>query len=209
MHHPLVTDARSLLWMANQNTITPHVWTSRAPDLYHTRTLRLRSRSVATTTSPTCCARRRSRCATCSTSSGLPSWVKTSGLEGLPHRRPARRQGRDRRGRAVRARRRHGPRRARPDAPDAGVQQGRSRRPHPGRHRAQRLQRDVRRRLRGARRSPARRCRRRARGRRSRAARSARGRSRCGTWRRAPRRSATCGPECGGASGRSHARLSA
>ena len=35
VHHPLVTDARSLLWMTNQNTITPHVWTSRAPDLMH------------------------------------------------------------------------------------------------------------------------------------------------------------------------------
>jgi bifunctional non-homologous end joining protein LigD len=35
VHHPLVTDARSLLWMANQNCITPHVWASRAPDLYH------------------------------------------------------------------------------------------------------------------------------------------------------------------------------
>jgi len=35
VHHPLVTDTRSLLWIANQNTITPHVWTSRAPDLLH------------------------------------------------------------------------------------------------------------------------------------------------------------------------------
>jgi bifunctional non-homologous end joining protein LigD len=35
VHHPLVTDTRSLLWMANQNTITPHVWTARVPDLYH------------------------------------------------------------------------------------------------------------------------------------------------------------------------------
>ncbi len=33
VHHPLVTDARSLLWLANQNCITPHVWTSRAPKL--------------------------------------------------------------------------------------------------------------------------------------------------------------------------------
>jgi bifunctional non-homologous end joining protein LigD len=33
VHHPLVTDLRSLLWMANQNTITPHVWVSRAPRL--------------------------------------------------------------------------------------------------------------------------------------------------------------------------------
>jgi bifunctional non-homologous end joining protein LigD len=35
VHHPIVTDAPSLLWLANQNCITPHVWTSRAPDLYH------------------------------------------------------------------------------------------------------------------------------------------------------------------------------
>jgi bifunctional non-homologous end joining protein LigD len=35
VHHPVVTDARSLLWMTNQNTITQHVWTSRTPDLYH------------------------------------------------------------------------------------------------------------------------------------------------------------------------------
>jgi bifunctional non-homologous end joining protein LigD len=35
VHHPLVTDARSLLWMTNQNTITHHVWTARRPDLGH------------------------------------------------------------------------------------------------------------------------------------------------------------------------------
>jgi bifunctional non-homologous end joining protein LigD len=33
VRHALVTDARSLLWVVNQNTITPHVWTSRVPDL--------------------------------------------------------------------------------------------------------------------------------------------------------------------------------
>src|SRR5919108_5585153 len=26
-HHPLVYDTRALLWVANQNSITPHVWT--------------------------------------------------------------------------------------------------------------------------------------------------------------------------------------
>lgn len=31
VHHPLVTDTDSLLWLANMNCITPHVWTSRAP----------------------------------------------------------------------------------------------------------------------------------------------------------------------------------
>jgi bifunctional non-homologous end joining protein LigD len=35
VHHPIVTDTRALVWLANQNSITPHVWTSRVPDLYH------------------------------------------------------------------------------------------------------------------------------------------------------------------------------
>lgn len=33
VHYPLITSPDSLLWMANQNSITPHVWTSRAPGL--------------------------------------------------------------------------------------------------------------------------------------------------------------------------------
>ena len=33
VHYPLVYDTQSLLWLANQNSITPHVWTSRAPNL--------------------------------------------------------------------------------------------------------------------------------------------------------------------------------
>ena len=35
VHHPIVTDTRSLLWLANQNSITPHVWCARVPDLWH------------------------------------------------------------------------------------------------------------------------------------------------------------------------------
>jgi bifunctional non-homologous end joining protein LigD len=35
VHHPVITDTRSLLWVTNQNTITQHVWISRVPDLYH------------------------------------------------------------------------------------------------------------------------------------------------------------------------------
>jgi bifunctional non-homologous end joining protein LigD len=34
VRHALVSDTRSLLWMANQNTVTPHVWTSRVPKLW-------------------------------------------------------------------------------------------------------------------------------------------------------------------------------
>jgi bifunctional non-homologous end joining protein LigD len=35
VHYPLVLDTRSLMWMVNQNCITPHVWTARVPDLFH------------------------------------------------------------------------------------------------------------------------------------------------------------------------------
>ncbi len=34
VHYPLAPDARSLVWLANQNSITPHVWCSRLPTLY-------------------------------------------------------------------------------------------------------------------------------------------------------------------------------
>lgn len=35
LHHPIITDERSLLWVTNQNTITQHVWISRVPELYY------------------------------------------------------------------------------------------------------------------------------------------------------------------------------
>jgi bifunctional non-homologous end joining protein LigD len=33
VRYPVVDDPRSLVWLANQNSITPHVWTSRVPHL--------------------------------------------------------------------------------------------------------------------------------------------------------------------------------
>src|SRR5919106_1842306 len=39
VHHPVVTDVQSLLWVTNQNTITQHVWTSRIPALDYTDVL--------------------------------------------------------------------------------------------------------------------------------------------------------------------------
>jgi bifunctional non-homologous end joining protein LigD len=81
VHHPVVRDVRSLLWLANQNSITPHVWTSRAPnvgypdicvfdldpsvdepDVLREAALGLRDLLVEL---------------------GLPSWVKTSGSKGF------------------------------------------------------------------------------------------------------------------------------
>jgi bifunctional non-homologous end joining protein LigD len=35
VRHPLATDTRSLVWMANQNAVTLHVWPSRVPRLFH------------------------------------------------------------------------------------------------------------------------------------------------------------------------------
>src|SRR4029079_6886346 len=81
VHHALVTDARSLLWLANQNCITPHVWTSRAPDLYHPdicvfdldpsedRPEQLRAAAL--------------QLRDFLAELGLPSWIKTSGSKGF------------------------------------------------------------------------------------------------------------------------------
>jgi bifunctional non-homologous end joining protein LigD len=81
VHHPLVTDTRSLLWIANQNTITTHVWTSRAPNLWHPdvgvfdldpsreEPEILRAAAVALRD--------------LLEELGLPSWIKTSGSKGF------------------------------------------------------------------------------------------------------------------------------
>jgi bifunctional non-homologous end joining protein LigD len=81
VHHPLITDAKSLLWVTNQNCITPHVWTSRAPNLYgpdicvfdldpsEDEPDVLRSAALALRD--------------LLKELGLPSWVKTSGSKGF------------------------------------------------------------------------------------------------------------------------------
>ena len=35
VNYPVVRDTRGIMWLANQNCITPHVWTSRAPTLLY------------------------------------------------------------------------------------------------------------------------------------------------------------------------------
>jgi bifunctional non-homologous end joining protein LigD len=81
VHHPLACDRRSLVWLANQNSITPHIWTSRTPNLdqpdicvfdldpskddpHVLRTAALGLRDLLNEL-------------------GLPSWVKTSGSKGF------------------------------------------------------------------------------------------------------------------------------
>ena len=81
VHHPVITDVRSLLWVTNQNTITQHVWTSRTPDLFYPdicvfdldpskdepQTVRAAAIGVRDLLAEL----------------GLPSWVKTSGSKGF------------------------------------------------------------------------------------------------------------------------------
>jgi len=81
VHYPLIDDERSLAWLANQNCITPHVWTSRHPTLDHPdlclfdldpsrdEPLALRSAALAVRD--------------LLGELGLPSWVKTSGSKGF------------------------------------------------------------------------------------------------------------------------------
>jgi bifunctional non-homologous end joining protein LigD len=82
VHHPMANDVRSLLWLANQNSITIHVWPSRMPNLYQPdicifdldpskeddldvlRAAALRVRDLLAEL-------------------GLPSWIKTSGSKGF------------------------------------------------------------------------------------------------------------------------------
>ena len=103
VHHPLVTDTRSLLWITNQNTITQHVWTSRAPELYHPDicVFDLDPSEDDAASGARGGAR---RCATCSKSSACRRWVKTTGSKGFHIVVPLDGKTRHGRGRALRAR---------------------------------------------------------------------------------------------------------
>jgi bifunctional non-homologous end joining protein LigD len=82
VHHPIVTDTRSLLWLANQNCITPHVWTSRAPDLMHPDICVFDldpSKDDDSDTVRAAAIGLRDLLAEL----GLPSWVKTTGSKGF------------------------------------------------------------------------------------------------------------------------------
>jgi bifunctional non-homologous end joining protein LigD len=81
VHHPIVTDTRSLLWIANQNCITPHVWSSRAPDLSHPDI-------CVFDLDPSVDDAKKLAAAALGLRDvleelGLPSWVKTSGSKGF------------------------------------------------------------------------------------------------------------------------------
>lgn len=81
VRHPIVTDERSLLWVANQNTITLHVWGSRVPDLLHPDV-------CVFDLDPSTDDAASVRAAAVGLRDlleelGLPSWVKTTGSKGF------------------------------------------------------------------------------------------------------------------------------
>lgn len=82
VHHPLVTDTRSLLWFANQNSITLHVWTSRAPDLYYPDVC-VFDLDPATDKDPAALRAAALALRDLLDELGLPSWVKTTGSKGF------------------------------------------------------------------------------------------------------------------------------
>jgi len=82
VHHPLVTDTRSLLWLANQNSITIHVWASRAPNFYRPDICVFDlDPSRADDLDGLCKAALAVR--DLLHELGLPSWIKTSGSKGF------------------------------------------------------------------------------------------------------------------------------
>jgi bifunctional non-homologous end joining protein LigD len=81
VNHPIVRDTRSLLWLANQNSITPHVWTSCAPNLYQPDICVFDldpSEDEPEVLRGTALALR-----DLLSEVGLPSWIKTSGSKGF------------------------------------------------------------------------------------------------------------------------------
>ena len=81
VHHPVVTDTQSLLWLTNQNTITQHVWTSRVPHLDRPDLcvfdLDPSTDNVAEVRAAAIGLRDLLQ------ELGLPSWVKTTGSKGF------------------------------------------------------------------------------------------------------------------------------
>ena len=82
VHHPIVTDARSLLWIVNQNTITPHVWISRAPKLQYPD-ICVFDLDPTEKEDPDVLRAAALALRDLLAEIGLPSWVKTTGSKGF------------------------------------------------------------------------------------------------------------------------------
>jgi len=81
VHHPIVTDVRSLLWITNQNTITQHVWGSRVPHLERPDLCVFDL--DPSTDDPAAVRRAALALRDLLEELTLPSWIKTSGSKGF------------------------------------------------------------------------------------------------------------------------------
>ncbi|HEY6805688.1 MAG TPA: non-homologous end-joining DNA ligase [Pyrinomonadaceae bacterium] len=82
VHHPLANDERSLQWLANQNSITIHVWPSRVPSLYYPDICVL-DLDPANDEEPERLRNAALLVRDFLAELGLKSWVKTSGSKGF------------------------------------------------------------------------------------------------------------------------------
>ena len=82
VHHPIANDTRSLLWLANQNSITIHVWPSRVPKLYYPD-ICVFDLDPATDNEPERLRKAALLVRGFLNELGLKSWVKTSGSKGF------------------------------------------------------------------------------------------------------------------------------
>lgn len=81
VNYPIVTDLESLLWVANQNTITQHVWVSREPELDHPDVCVFDL--DPSVDDPAAVGKAALELRDLLEELGLPSWVKTSGSKGF------------------------------------------------------------------------------------------------------------------------------
>ena len=82
VHHPIVTNTEGLLWLANQNSITIHVWPSRAPNLYQPD-ICVFDLDPSKTDDLDALREAALRLRDLLVELGLPSWIKTSGSKGF------------------------------------------------------------------------------------------------------------------------------
>ena len=82
VHHPIANDKRSLLWLANQNSITIHVWPSRAPKLYYPDVC-IFDLDPADDGEPDLLRAAAINLRDLLNELGLPSWIKTTGSKGF------------------------------------------------------------------------------------------------------------------------------
>jgi bifunctional non-homologous end joining protein LigD len=81
VRHPIAADTRSLLWMANQNTVTQHGWTSRIPQLEYPDVCGVDIDPP--TDEPEAVRAAAIGLRDLLRELGLPSWIKTSGSKGF------------------------------------------------------------------------------------------------------------------------------